>query len=244
MNCGLIQQNHLQIERLETIVDGFCEELSSGSPLNGTRFKYPVLAKQVHVVFNSKTQDYHTLTPRETSHEECMSALTEFDWNNCNNRGITYRKLEHDTPTNTDRIGCPNCDAISGNTSCYNSHSLVCFKNQRLGRPNYLIRSPNTEYGWTEGSIGGTNDYMGCLISSRLKADIICVEKYGTGWKIANSEEGRFIQGMMNDSHTGSTWINTQPKFTHPFFMTAIGNLNDSEPTVRWIHNNYGFNCY
>ena len=53
------------------------------------------------------------------------------------NRGMTWTLISHDSSWNIDSVGCQNCNAYVGDTSCNQKLPVLCYMTSNLKRPPY-----------------------------------------------------------------------------------------------------------
>jgi hypothetical protein len=133
------------------------------------------------------------------------------------NRGMTWAKLDHDAQSGIDHVGCSACDPYSGDTSCATALPVLCIKPSGAAMPGAL----ETDFynGWTGGHIATTAAVPGTALTSLHAATLLCVERFGPGWRMAE----------FHDGGGGWTWY-------------AFGEVED---TRFWVHiNDQPSNCW
>ncbi len=113
-------------------------------------------------------------------------------------------------------VGCAagdkTCNPAAGDTACTVEMPILCYKPAPLPRPNYALQpfgrpeGDETFNGWAGGYIGLTTPISGASLSSLSAANNICQAELGAGYRMAESHDGKFIQGMGLNSYYGGSW--------------------------------------
>jgi hypothetical protein len=131
-------------------------------------------------------------------------------------KGMTWGKRYRDERLGIDMVGCWDgngigCDAYKGDTPCGTKLPLLCVKVDERPRPPYRVRYPsrdNESYygGWLGGEMAVTPAVEGRRLGSRSRADGICHEAFGEGWRLAEHHDGRYHAGMDSLREFGGEW--------------------------------------
>jgi hypothetical protein len=158
--------------------------------------------------------------------------------------GYTWGKFRHDGTLGIDLVGNGEVgDPYAGDTSCQVALPLLCVKLDGSPRPNYAIDTidqglPKEGYrGWIGGHLGTTQPILGSTLTSRSYADHVCAATLGSGWRMAEFHDGRYVRGMDethlygNASNSPSPW----PAKTRAggFDFLGFGNVRDD--TRYWV---------
>jgi len=104
------------------------------------------------------------------------------------------------------------CNAYKGDTPCNHSIPILCINKCKYKRPNYPIdcgsyAMPGEFYcGWSEGFIALSRPVFGYNLLSQANGDKICASQYGTGFRMAEHHDGRWVSGMNANNFFYSTW--------------------------------------
>jgi hypothetical protein len=104
------------------------------------------------------------------------------------------------------------CNPYSGDTPCNHSLPILCINKMSAKRPCYKVKcgsaAMNKEYycGWSEGYLAVTSPVQGTQLTSRDAANKICADTLGSGFRIAEIHDGRYVVGMDDKSYCYSTW--------------------------------------
>lgn len=128
-------------------------------------------------------------------------------------QGMTWAKLGHDAQSGIDHVGCSDCDPYSGDTSCATAIPVLCIEPSGAAKPDGL----ETDFynGWTGGTIATTAAVPGTALTSLQAADLLCVESFGPGWRMAEFHDGGggwtwYAFGEVEDTRFW-VYINDQP---------------------------------
>ena len=211
----------------------------SRNPRNG--FYRPYQSYALDTTTNTSFGDKNSLNTSTSLNSR--SYANSVDWSKCNYDGLSYTKLNHNPSFFIDQVGCTDCDADNGNIKCYNALPLLCHRKLSVNRPPYFVYNPAHDHGWSEGQIKESDAYMGCLITDRHIADLICEDQFGKGWKLASSNQGKIIVGMFGYDFANSDWSFNGPKVNVSWRFWASGNVNGGLSRY-WVHSIDGTNCY
>ncbi|MFZ5551207.1 MAG: flagellar hook-length control protein [Pseudomonadota bacterium] len=174
--------------------------------------------------------------------------------------GMTWAKAAHNHVLGIDAISChgggTSCMPTTGDTSCSTALPVLCIKLDGSARPNYRVQRtagsmPDEFYrGWAGGHIATTAPVAGTALTSAAVADGFCATSFGSGWRMAEFHDGRFMPGMDRDSHYGTAqhWHSTSPwsnagSESGGWAFWAYGNVRDD--TRLWVHiNDQPANCW
>lgn len=158
-------------------------------------------------------------------------------------KGMTWGKRYRDERLEIDMVGCwagESCGPVRGDTPCESSRPLLCVKIDGRTRPPYQVRDPEHGDdaifgGWLGGEMAITPPTAGTRLRSREIADGICREALGDGWRMAENEDGRYIEGMDSTHAWGESW-DAQTAEIGAFSFYAHGKV----PTNGrfWVANN------
>ena len=104
------------------------------------------------------------------------------------------------------------CNPYSGDTPCNHTLPLLCIKPNNFSRPCYPIQCsahamPKEFYcGWTEGILLLSDPIPGIALTSRATANLICRNKFGPGFRMAEFHDGKYIIGMDDSNQCYTTW--------------------------------------
>jgi len=158
--------------------------------------------------------------------------------------GYTWGKAWHDGTLGIDlvangSVGSP----FSGDTSCQVALPILCVRLDGSSRPNYPIDTidqglPKEGYrGWIGGHMATTQPVLGSTLVSRGYADRVCAATFGTGWRMAEFHDGRYVRHMDttrfygNASNSPSPWPTATRAGGWAFY--GFGNLRDD--TRFWV---------
>jgi hypothetical protein len=102
--------------------------------------------------------------------------------------GMTWAKVSHTPAYGVDKVGCSNCNAYTGDTSCSLSLPILCIKQDSSPVPSGL--STDFYNGWARGHIATTHPIQGSTLISLVVANQICAANFGTGWRMAEFHDG------------------------------------------------------
>jgi len=152
--------------------------------------------------------------------------------------GYTWGKYWHDGTLGIDLVGSGGVgDPYAGDTSCQVALPLLCVKLDGSPRPNYAIDTvdqglPKEGYrGWIGGHLATTQPILGTALVSRQYADRVCAATLGTGWRMAEFHDGRYVRHMDethfygNASNSPSPWPANTAAGGHAFY--GFGNVRD-----------------
>lgn len=140
-------------------------------------------------------------------------------------KGMTWGKRSRDTELGIEFLGCwayPNlggqavgCDAYHGDTPCSSTLPILCVKVDGSPRPAYDVYYPardNQAYygGWLEGTASLSKPVQGMELGSKSRADKICAESLGEGWRMAEHHDGLYINGMSSTKYHHGFWNETK----------------------------------
>ncbi|EPX59899.1 hypothetical protein D187_002643 [Cystobacter fuscus DSM 2262] len=100
-------------------------------------------------------------------------------------KGMTWAKVSH--ASGIDQVGCWGCDAYVGETDCRTALPLLCIHQDGAPTPSGL-----TGYYpyWAGGNIATTLLVPGQALTSLAAANQLCVNFFGTGWRMAEFHDG------------------------------------------------------
>lgn len=164
--------------------------------------------------------------------------------------GMTWAKGGHHNGLAIDAVSCSagdrSCDPYVGDTVCSAALPLLCLKQDGSPRPNYAIHDSGgamrDEFyrGWAGGHLATTLPVVGSSIGSSESADAACAAAFGTGWRMAEFHDGRYLPGMKHDRHYGSAryWNSASPWSAQDsraggWAFWAYGNVRDD--TRFWV---------
>lgn len=130
--------------------------------------------------------------------------------------GMTWAKVLHDSNFGIDKVGCSNCNAYAGDTSCSVSLPILCIRNDNSPRPAYIANPSEFYDGWARGHITTTPPVQGITLTSLAVANQICAANFGAGWRMAEFHDGgggwafRAYGNVRNDLRYW-VYINDQP---------------------------------
>ena len=127
---------------------------------------------------------------------------------------MTWDKLNHNSTTGADQVGCNGCDPYDGDTVCSTSLPVLCYKYDGSSVPSGL--TPSFYNGWKYGHIATTLPVQGTSLTSLSAANAICVNYFGAGWEIAEFHHNWggwnwWAYGNVRDDTRFWTYIDDQP---------------------------------
>jgi hypothetical protein len=169
--------------------------------------------------------------------------------------GLTWGKYLHDPSLGIDRVGIFGTgNPYVGDTSCTVKLPVLCLNVDGSPRPNYAIPAtggggpPEFYSGWVEGHIATTKPVKGTLLTSPAAGDQQCVVSFGTGWRMAEWHDGKYVLGMDatnfygNTSNSSSTWASGVAVSGGTTFF-AFGNVRTDKRF--WVNiNDQPGNCW
>lgn len=172
--------------------------------------------------------------------------------------GMTWAS-SHDNTLGIDRVGCNNCNAYQGDTSCSVALPVLCLKVDGSPRPNYAVPScdglamfPYCGYynGWSRGHTAATVPVAGASLRSITAGDAFCASQFGAGWKMAEFHDGKWLPDMGLNAFYGNAanWNSASPWLAASasgggWNFYAYGNL--SPDTRYWVKiNGQPANCW
>ena len=161
-------------------------------------------------------------------------------------KGMTWGFVKKDFPSSTNPfrkrvvyLACKGCGSRHGDTSCSVKRRVLCVKTtgSQKKRPPYPVATRNaampSEFydGWVSRPVKLSPKIKGDLLTSRAVADNFC----GSGWRMAEFHDGRWIAGMSDTQHYGgsgspSPWIQSSSRSggwgLHAKYNGGMGKLN------------------
>ncbi len=162
-------------------------------------------------------------------------------------KGMTWEVTSYDSVLDISRIGCAGCGSYSGDTSCSIALPVLCVKLDGSSRPPYNVPTSSgaltDEYysGWLEGQANITAPIAGSSFTGLADADAYCAAQLGTGYRMAEFHDGRYVVGMSSTAYYGSTWPSTTSRGAWTFF--APGQLSTSSRLWTYI-DDQNANCW
>jgi hypothetical protein len=107
------------------------------------------------------------------------------------------------------------CNAYKGDTPCNHSLPILCINKCKYSRPCYPVDcrsyAMTGEFycGWSEGFIILSRPVLGYSLSSQADGDKICMSQFGTGFRMAEHHDGRWVLGMSDTKYCYNTWPST-----------------------------------
>jgi hypothetical protein len=145
--------------------------------------------------------------------------------------------------------GCGSCDPYQGDTSCSTSLPILCIKPANLRRLSYAVTGsghampPEYYRGWTGGYIGLTSPVAGTSLTSLAAANTLCANTFGSGYRMAEHHDGRWISGMGLSQYFGLTWPAPSQTQAGGWDWYAYGSISGS--TRFWVYiNDQAGNCW
>jgi hypothetical protein len=127
-------------------------------------------------------------------------------WDSSSGRGITWAKIA-DPPMAIEGVGCEGCNPTQGDMSCSASLPILCVNPEGEPRENYAVTGKGPYYrGWTGGHIRLTDPVRGTDLTSLTAANAICASAFGSGYRMAEFHDGKYVNGMDLDAYYGNTW--------------------------------------
>ena len=104
-------------------------------------------------------------------------------------RGMTW--VVHEQSGGITRVGSDRkTNPYRGDTPCNGSLPLLCLQRTNAAPP------PNAWDSWAYGSVKATTPVRGQEINTRQRADQICAEAYGAGWRMAEFHDAQMGSGI------------------------------------------------
>jgi hypothetical protein len=102
--------------------------------------------------------------------------------------GMTWAKHGHNATYGVDHLGCANCNAYAGETSCKTALPVLCLRQDGSATPSGLA----TDFynGWVRGHIATTMPVQGASLTSLDVANQLCAATFGLGWRMAAFHDG------------------------------------------------------
>ncbi|MCP3143252.1 flagellar hook-length control protein [Pyxidicoccus xibeiensis] len=100
--------------------------------------------------------------------------------------GMTWAKVSHSA--GVDHVGCSNCNAYSGETSCSNALPVLCINQDNAPVPPGIF--PDFYNGWARGNVATTLPVVGSSLTSVAVANQLCASAFGAGWRMAEFHDG------------------------------------------------------
>lgn len=167
-------------------------------------------------------------------------------WNSSAGKGMTWKRLSDPTMA-IEGAGCGNCNPYHGDTSCATSLPVLCIKPEGERRENYDVApyggSLSAEYyrGWAGGHIKTTSAVPGTQLTSLATANALCASTFGSGYRMAEFHDGKYMSGMDLDLYYGSTWSSSSAS-TGGWNFYGYGSLGS---TRFWTYiNDQPANCW
>jgi hypothetical protein len=172
-------------------------------------------------------------------------------------RGMTWGKVLHNEHLGTDFVSCHappapeggDCDPHRGDTPCTKIRPILCLKVESAPRPPYPVTGtgyamPREYYqGWAGGRIGLSEAVAGTELHSLAEADERCESALGTGYRMAEHHDGKYVQGMDVDQFFGASWPSPRALLSGGWAFHAYGNVPKN--TRFWVHiNDQSANCW
>ena len=186
-----------------------------------------------------------------------------------NGKGMTwgFRADSFPTPANNAQartffVGCggkkhnqagwEQCNAYTGQTSCSVKRHILCVKTTgNLKRPPYAVTTTShamaKEFyaGWSPRKMKLGPKKFGTDLTSRAAGDNFC----GTGWRMAEHHDSRWISGMSTSQHYGNSWNVANSRSGgwafHARFQGNQNRINKLKTQRYWVAiNNQTANCW
>ncbi|MCP4901281.1 MAG: hypothetical protein GY906_30290 [bacterium] len=176
-------------------------------------------------------------------------------------KGLTWVKVSHNDQLGIDRVHCwgkpaipeseggPGCNPYQGDTSCSEALPILCVLEEGSARPPYLMvcsshAMPGEYYcGWTGGRLGLTRPIRGLEMTSAAAADDICSQNLGSGWRMAEHHDGRYVAGMSENAFFGDSWLGRDRLSSGGWGFHGYGNIDESSRFWVRINDQTG-NCW
>jgi hypothetical protein len=104
-------------------------------------------------------------------------------------KAMTWGKISHNNTLGVDLVGCANCNAYAGDTSCTAFLPVLCIRQDGSPKPSGL--ATDFHNGWTGGHIATTHAIQGTTLTSLQVANQLCVDNFGAGWRMAEFHDGK-----------------------------------------------------
>jgi hypothetical protein len=174
-------------------------------------------------------------------------------------KGLTWGKftandayLDALSTRGVDRLGCYGqplingsaCNAYDGDTACTEKRPILCFKQDNSPRPAYKTFSGAYYDGWINGSFALTTPVSGVLLTSRAAGNQFCEKSFGTGWKMMEHHDGKYISGMSETAYFGATWT-AAASSQQSGGWNGFGHGNVASTSRFWVAiNDQSANCW
>jgi hypothetical protein len=179
---------------------------------------------------------YYTGSHRYLAADDIAGIRTVYPRN-----GMTWTRIGA-PPLQTDGVGCSGCNPYQGDTSCSSSLPILCVKPEGLQRPNYAVSGSPSQRGWSGGHIRLTTAAVGTSLGSLANANAICAAAFGTGYRMAEFHDGKYVTGMGADAYYGNTWP-TSGLLNGGWNFYAYGNVSSASRFWTYI-NDQPANCW
>lgn len=140
-------------------------------------------------------------------------------WGSYDNMGVNgYARVScHGDPKLSKATSNPHngtCNPYNGDTLCTERRPLLCINvNDRLPKPYEMVTTETTA--WTGGKVKLIKNVLGTDLTSHEVADKICRDHLGSGWKMAEHEDGTgwgfWAKGTVNKDTRFWVSISDQP---------------------------------
>jgi hypothetical protein len=132
-------------------------------------------------------------------------------------KGMTWKWISKNATTGTVDVGCDNCGAYQGDTSCKTALPILCIKKSGPGFPLPVpvgVNNSDQYHKWTGGIVATTAPIV--PPATLAAADALCAQDFGPGWRVAEFHDGwgwhfQAYGGVGNQNQHFWVHINDQP---------------------------------
>ena len=205
--------------------------------------------------FGSYFCSSYSLYTRVSSYASWITAVQ----NAATRSGMTWGKFTADdgyldplSNRGVDRLGCwgqplingSSCNAYNGDTACTEARPILCVKQDNSPRPAYKLFGGEYYSGWVNGAFALTQPISGLLLTSRAAGDSFCARSLGTGWRMVEHHDGKYVAGMSETAYTGATWTAAAAS-QQLGGWNGFGHGNVSATSRFWVAiNDQNANCW
>jgi hypothetical protein len=137
-------------------------------------------------------------------------------WNTGTGQAMTWTLASHQWNADiVDVVSDARTNPYSGDTPTSASLPVLCLRRDGRGVPPSV--TPSYENGWAQGEVRLTGPVPGTALTSRFRADVLCMSQFGLGWRMAEFHDGGGGWGYWAAGDIGRTWVAIDDQNANPW---------------------------